>query len=379
MVAMEESTRRRDVSLTVLAVIGVGFTMYLLRQVLLPLALAFFLSYLAMPVVRLGKRLHVPVVLSMVTALVLLAGFLGGMGLVLYTSGAEFAEEVPDLVRQGRPVAREVFTVLGIPEEDIDRILPPVEQERTRPPGGGEQSDGNAGGAGTSDLDSIQWAKLIRNSSVVRFAKQGVGSLLGLMGNIILVLLFLVFIIMDRGHELLDRRIVAAFSRPGTENARPVLEEIHRDIENYILTKTGISLLTGLVAFGVLTVFEVPHALLFGLITFFLNYIPNVGSIVATIPPALVAWIQTGSLVQALPVAACLAVTQFVIGNVVEPVVFGRRLRLNPMMVLIWLVFWGWLWGIWGMVLAVPLAASTRIVLERTQRGRAIETLMRSE
>jgi predicted PurR-regulated permease PerM len=115
--------------------------------------------------------------------------------------------------------------------------------------------------------------------------------------------------------------------------------------------------------------------LLFGVLAFLLNFIPNIGSIIGTIPPILITLVD-GSPLRALAVALVLGTIQVVIGNLIEPMVMGQRLQLNPITVLLFLALWGWLWGIWGMVLAVPLAATMRIILDQAPGLKSVGTLM---
>jgi predicted PurR-regulated permease PerM len=106
---------------------------------------------------------------------------------------------------------------------------------------------------------------------------------------------------------------------------------------------------------------DVPYALLFGVIVFALYYVPHVGSIIAAVPPVLLAALQRDSE-RWLWVLVGLVVISNLVGNILEPRVIGWRLRLSPFFVLVSLFFWGWLWGIVGVVLAVPIAATIRII-----------------
>jgi predicted PurR-regulated permease PerM len=268
---------------------------------------------------------------------------------VIYSSGVELIQSLPDFEAQLRPWLLKMLQLLNVPED-----LMPTEEE------------------------TIDWEALMTSPWIMGYARVGFGSLLGIAGNLTLMLLFLVFIVLDRGREALDRRMVAAFSAPGTESARPIVERIHHDIERYIVTKTGISLATGLIVTVVLTLFGVRFALAFGAFAFMLNYIPNVGSFVSTVGPILMALVQFGptSPWRVVAVGVVLTAIQASVGNILEPLIMGRTLRLNPITVLVCLVFWGWLWGVWGMILAVPLAAAARIILEQTPRLRAVGTLM---
>lgn len=106
-------------------------------------------------------------------------------------------------------------------------------------------------------------------------------------------------------------------------------------------------------------------ALFWGLLAFVLNYIPTIGSVIAAVPAVLVALLQLGAG-PAIGMAAVYLTVNMVIGNFVDPIVIGRQLRLSPLIVLMSLVFWGWVWGLTGAFLSVPLTIAVRIVLEHT-------------
>jgi predicted PurR-regulated permease PerM len=110
-----------------------------------------------------------------------------------------------------------------------------------------------------------------------------------------------------------------------------------------------------------------------------MNFIPTIGSIVATIPPIAVTLFQSGSISKTLLVAVLLIVIQVIVGNILEPKVMGRGLNLSPLVVLLSLIFWGWIWGIPGMLLSVPLTAAIRIAMEQIDSTRTVAALISSE
>jgi predicted PurR-regulated permease PerM len=359
---------RTNVLLGFLVVLGLGFLFYALQAVLRPLAIALFLSYLGMPVMRLARKIRVPVSLATLLVIAVFAMVLGALGVVVIASASELTDELPRyqamLEKKAKDLGLPEFIEKlarwegGLPEEETDAPDPVPDPEVARP----------APAAARQPL----WRQLLRPSQVLNFA----GQLLGSLTDAFLVLFFLVFILLDRGREAMDRRVIHAFSRPGTESARQALEQIHKEVERYIITKTGISMLTGAAVSIALSVLDLPFALLFGIVALVMNFIPNVGSILACIPPILLAFLYYESPWDALVLAVVLTTIQTIIGNLLEPWIMGRRLNLNPITVLLFLVIWGWMWGIWGMVLAVPIASSIRIVTERSQTFRAIGALM---
>jgi predicted PurR-regulated permease PerM len=202
------------------------------------------------------------------------------------------------------------------------------------------------------------------------------GSFFSFLGNLMWVLLFMVFILAER--EAFTRRLVRILG----DRAAPVLEtmtRVNQSVQQYLGLKTIISFLTGVLVTVVLWLFGVDFALLWGTLVFIMNFIPTIGSIVATIPPIAVTLFQSGSISKTLLVAVLLIVIQVVVGNILEPKVMGRGLNLSPMVVLLSLIFWGWLWGIPGMLLSVPLTAAIRIAMEQIDSTRTVAALISSK
>jgi AI-2 transport protein TqsA len=147
------------------------------------------------------------------------------------------------------------------------------------------------------------------------------------------------------------------------------------EVQQYLVLKTLVSALTGLLIGLAAWLLGVDFALLWGLLAFFLNFIPNVGSILAAVPAVLIALLQLG-YGTALSLLAVYVAVNLVIGNIVEPALLGRRLGLSAAVVILSLVFWGWVWGPVGMFLSVPLAMVIKICLEQSDDYRWIAVLM---
>jgi predicted PurR-regulated permease PerM len=152
--------------------------------------------------------------------------------------------------------------------------------------------------------------------------------------------------------------------RSGASRAVGVIHSINQQIANYLNIKTGISALTGIVVAGFLLFFGVDFALFWGLLTFLLNFIPSFGSVLATIPPIIISFVQFETLAEPLAIMFLLISTQVFVGNVLEPKVMGDSLGMSPLIVVLALIFWGWLWGPVGMILSVPIISVFRITCE---------------
>ena len=189
-----------------------------------------------------------------------------------------------------------------------------------------------------------------------------------LLTNALLILLAVAFILLEALE--LPQKIQRAF---GSSNSGFALTQFTESVNRYLATKTLTSLLTGILVTGWLALLGLDHAILWGLIAFLLNYIPNVGSILAAIPAVLLAWLQLGAAMM-IPVALGYAVINTVIGQILEAHLMGRRLGLSVLVVFLSLVFWGWLLGPVGMLLSIPLTVIIKLGMESSPgtRGAAI-------
>ena len=167
-------------------------------------------------------------------------------------------------------------------------------------------------------------------------------------------------------------KVRAAFGSAGAE-AR--FARAMHEIQHYMGIKTVISLATGLLIGIWVGVMGVEFAIFWGLVAFVLNFIPNLGSIIAAVPTTLLAMVQIG-VGRALLVALGYLVVNMVIGNFIEPPLLGRRLGLSTLVVVLSLVFWGWVWGPVGMLLSVPLTMVVKILLENTEEFRWVAVLL---
>ena len=160
------------------------------------------------------------------------------------------------------------------------------------------------------------------------------------------------------------------------QRLKAIVTKINQGINTYILTKTLISLLTGALVTISLWLFNVEFAFIWGLLTFLLNFIPNIGSIIAILFPITFSIVQFNNYLIVIWIAVVLLSIQFLIGNVVEPKIVGKSTGISPVVVLFSLIFWGYVWGILGMVLAVTIAVFIKIILENISELKPLGILM---
>ncbi|MEM7646779.1 MAG: AI-2E family transporter, partial [Pseudomonadota bacterium] len=184
------------------------------------------------------------------------------------------------------------------------------------------------------------------------YAKNAAGQLLSFLGNLFMVFIFSLFLISGESR--------------GRPKSRLVLEILQK-VSAYVSSKTSLSLITGFLVWLVLLFFKVELAFIFALLTVLFNFIPTIGSLIAILLPLPVVFLQYQLGAQFFVILVLTGVIQFVIGNVIEPKVMGDSMDLHPITVLVCLVFWGMVWGIAGMFLAVPITAVIKIIFQRIE------------
>lgn len=206
---------------------------------------------------------------------------------------------------------------------------------------------------------------------VERFA----GAFQSIAANTFQVVAYVVFLLLEM--RTFDRKMRAMFPNPDREQiVRGTLSAMGRKIETYVLIKTGISLLNGVLSYIILLLFGVDFAGFWALLVFVLNFIPYIGSPLAMLFPTVLALLQFNSFVTAAFVLASLVGVQSFVENVIEPQVTGKSLNLSPVVMILSLATWGAIWGITGMILSVPLMVIVMIVLAQFPKTRPIAVLM---
>ncbi|RMH21821.1 MAG: AI-2E family transporter [Acidobacteria bacterium] len=344
-------------------------------QVLLPLLVAVFLSILSAPLLGALMRRRVPKWLAVI--LTVLANFAVLAAIVWLVSGSvnAFVRSWPryqDAVEhKAVDVAAELaerLTALGIETPDFAWLnaedeLPPAGE----PPAAGPPA--TEPGVDRPQLSIAPSVDLL--SSALRGVVTTLRGVANVLSYTVVVLLSMIFILLEA--PTLPAKLQRAFNWHDEELQR--LLKIRREIQHYLGIKTAVSLATGVIITLWLTLLGVDYALLWGLIAFLLNYIPTLGSILASIPAVLLAWVDVG-VGEALLVVVGYAVVNVVIGNLIEPQLMGRRFGLSTLVVFLSLVFWFWLWGPLGALLSVPLTMMIKIMLENTSDLRWVAQLL---
>lgn len=221
------------------------------------------------------------------------------------------------------------------------------------------------------DLPVTQIQENINPGTVMGMVGKTLASLGNVMTNAFLILLTVIFILSEM--SILHSKLQCAAGE-GSKSLEAI-ERFTRSINQYMAIKTALSLLTGMLIMCWLWIIGVDYPVLWGLVAFLLNFVPNLGSILAAVPAVLLALIQLGTG-EALLTALGYAFANILVGNVLEPRMMGKGLDLSTLVVFLSLVFWGWVLGPVGMLLSVPLTMTVKIALESTGKPSIASALL---
>jgi len=213
--------------------------------------------------------------------------------------------------------------------------------------------------------------KHINPSSIVSIAGSIFTGLGNLMSDFMLVLLVVIFMLLEISMFIEKMKLISTDSLRNIDN-------IMHNMNTYFGTKAITSLVTGILVTIALAIIGVDFPILWGFLAFLLNFIPNIGSIIAAIPAVLLALVQLG-LTSAIEATVVYLAVNGIIGNMVEPKIMGKNLGLSSLIVFLSMIFWGWILGTVGMLLAVPLTMTIKIIFDSMEETKHIGLLMGDE
>lgn len=312
----------------------------LAAALLVPLVTAAFITIVSLPVVRWLSARKVPRWAAILLAVLLDFAILVGLGGLVGGSMNEFYERVP-------------YYQLRLGELAMGSV---------------EWLDARG-----ADIDAARAERLVEQAGVWELVGDLFDRVTNLLSNALIVALLVLFMLFEAGPW---RTKMAYVLRRPTQDL-PRFTNATREVQTYLVVKSALSVVTGAICGAWVAICGVDFALLWGLLAFLLNYVPTIGMFIATIPPVVVALIQYGPG-SALLVLAGYGVINFTLGNLVEPRIMGRALGLSPLVVFMSMIFWGWLWGPIGALLAVPLTMVIKIMLSNIEDLRWAAVLLGS-
>ena len=312
-------------SLITLSAIGITFALYSMKAILVPFVFSIFLYFIVSPVIGWFKETcrmprFIAVFITFCMVILFFTGFILMLGISIkgiIESGAQYS------------------TINLIIEDFLSNLSNSSILKRFNI---------------TLNFSIIQ--QFLTSLPILDWINNLYSSVLGIISNILLILIFLLFFAIGEK----------------SETARQIIDdEVESKITRYIATKFFTSFLTGLLIYICLLIFNIQFAFLFSVITFFLNFIPNIGSIIAILAIVPILFLQFGLGLKFIILLSIVSAIQFIIGNIIDPKLMGEKLGLHPVLILLSLLFWGYIWGIPGMFLAAPMSAVIKLLINRSK------------
>jgi AI-2 transport protein TqsA len=329
----------------VAGILAVAMVFHFLSDAFLPFITALLLANIFTPMVEFFRKRRVPMALNILLVLVMIGGFLFLVGLFLNTTFASILEVMPKYQQKWDDVLLPKISSV------LRNIVP-------------EMRHGAAGYKLSSGINPAQLSTAL--FSVTSF-----------LSGFALILLFVVFILASNGQ--LRKKMAKAFPISGSVTLGEIVDNIDHNVRKYLLTTLVANALAGAVMWLELWLFGVDLALMWSVLTFLLMFIPSLGAIFAIAITIAVAFVQFDSQAKPLVLSLIIIVSQLVMGSVLLPRILGKTLNLSPLLLLVSSIFWGWVWGLMGMILAVPITSSLAIIFENIPALRPLAILMSSE
>lgn len=319
------------ICLTIIAAGIIAAALVYTRTLMIPLVIAlFFYTILTQMTAALHRRLSFPAWLALTVSVLFFAACLTGIIYFTVNSVGEFLK--------GAEVYKE--NLLASTADLVNKLTQHGVQ-----------------------LDQASIINYIKGLPLFDWFRNFGSRLFSLVSNTTLIILFIIFLFIG------EKKLI-----PSSPN--PTIQEILANVSKFLSVKIMTSLVTAVIVWIILAAFQVKLAFLFGLMTFLLNFIPSIGSIIAVLLPTPVLFLQYGFGVSFFVVIGLMTATQFTIGNLIEPRLMGEGMDLHPVVVIASLIFWGLVWGMPGAFLSVPITASIKIILSKIRHTRPVAELL---
>jgi predicted PurR-regulated permease PerM len=337
-------------AMVILAVLAVLSACYLGKEFLTPVLLAFLMALLFSPFVTAIERLRAPRMLAAAVTVLLAIGIAAGAIVSLAQPAKEWVGKAP--------------TALQSVSQRFKDFTRPVQQA--------QKATENLATLAQPPSADVQQVVVKDQSSILSGIVLNMPRVLEQIAIVVLLLFFF----LSSGDNFLRRMVEIA---PGLTEKRIVVSiarDIQREMSRYLVTITLINFGLGVATAIALMALQLSNALLWGAMVFVLNFAPYVGASISAVVLAIVGFSTFDNTGHAFAIPGAFLLLAFIEGQLVTPTVLGRRLALNPVVVFVWLLLWGWLWGIIGILLAGPMLACFRIICQHTEALRPIYVLI---
>ena len=349
--------------ITVIGLVIIGIVLRELSNIFIPLIIAIFLFFVFSPFNNWLITKKIPMAIITLLDIAITFGVFYGIGRIVVNSFLQFSDKLPLYVDKLNNIVRDTSVAIGLKDPFFTQF---------------------------------SFDQLLAQLNLQNIASGLFSSTFSLLGSVLFVLFFFVFVLSGNKtiYKAIERRYVFKKVKPQlkkikknlqskdtTIDEQKLLDELNQErnlrekqledtfnritsqIQRYIIAKVGVNLVAGIVTTIVLRIVGIDFPIVWGLFVFLFNFIPTIGSAVALVFPVLFTLVQFDSIGSMLLVLILMAGIQTLAFNVAEPMIIGKRLNLNPLMILLSVLVWGYIWGIVGMLLSVPLTAIIKIIL----------------
>ena len=357
----------RSASLAVLAVLATIYALHWAAAVVIPVLLGLMCSYALTPLVN---RMHAWRIPRAAGAALLLLAIAGGAGSTVYALGDDATAMVESLPDAARKLQRAMRSARGQPEGPIAK----VQRAAAKLEQAAEVTAAAAPPVTSQGVPRVQVEP--PRFSIKAYLWSGTLGLVGLVGQA-LVVLFITFFLLVSGDNF--RRKLVRITGPRLSQKKitvQVLDEINTQIQRYLQVQIFTSLLVGVLTWLALLAFGMENAAVWGIVAALLNFIPYVGSMVTAGALALAGFLQFGTLGMALAIGGVSLAINTLEGNLLTPWLTGRAARMSPLVIFVGVLAFGWLWGLWGLLLGAPLLMATKVVCDHVDGLKPIGELL---
>jgi predicted PurR-regulated permease PerM len=343
----------RNMSLVVLAGLGFLFVLHWAKAVFIPVMVSVLFSYALSPVVNWLEARHIPRWLG---SAVLLLAILGGLGTTAWSLSDEAAQLVEALPAAAQKFRQAVKARTGRSDSTLETVQKAAAQL--------EQAAQEGAPGGTRGVMRV----VVEPSrfNIKNYLWSGTVGLIALVGQSTVVV-FLTYFLMLSGDTFRRKLIKLGDSLSSKKITLQALNEITGQIQRYLQVQLLTSAIVGLLTWLALLALGLNNAAVWGVAAAVLNLVPYVGSLVTATGSALVGFLQFGSLNMALAVGGASLVIHTLVGNLLTPWLTSRASRMNPVAVFVGLLAWGWLWGVWGLLLGIPILMIVKAICDRVE------------
>jgi predicted PurR-regulated permease PerM len=365
-VPLRVATNGRDWALALIALLGLVYTLRWAGAIIIPLLLGLMCSYALSPVVDLLHRWRIPRAIGAAALLLAAVGGLGFMAFSLSDDASALIDSLPDAAQK---LGNSLRADRGAPEGAIEK----VQRAATSLEDAADDSRASAP-LPAAGVTRVQVERPRFNVSAYLWT--GTLGLAGLVGQALAVL-FVAFFLLASGDTF--RRKLAKVAGPTLKRKKAtvqVLDEITAQMQRYLIVQTLTSVLVGLATWAAFAWIGLAHAAVWGVAAAVLNLVPYIGAIVVSGGAALVGFLQFETLGMALLVGSTSLLIQTLEGNLLTPWLTSRASRMSPVVVFVGVLAWGWLWGIWGLLLGAPLLIVIKAICDRVEALQPIGELL---